>query len=487
MTALAIPAQVHHRYVDVDGVRVFYREAGPAGASVLLLLHGFPSGSHQYRRLIDALAHRYHVIAPDYPGFGFTEAPAGYAYTFDALADTIDGFVEALRLRRFALYMFDFGGPVGMRLALRRPERITGLVVQNANAYLEGLSDLAREAIANRPGVPGAEERVRDLFTLPVTRGQYEGGTTDPTLVDPAGWTLDQHFLDSPGRDQAQTALALDYHSNVEAYPRWQRWLREHRPPTLILWGRNDPFFPEAGAYAYLADLPDAKAHVFETGHFALEETLPVVLPLIDDFLRTLPRKIAVIGASGRLGGAVAREAAERGHQVSPLGRSTMDVTDPASVAEAVRGHDAVVASIKGPDGVVPRGAVALLDGLTRARVHRLVFVGGGGSLEYAPGQRFVDSPDFPSAYLQTARDQADALERLRASTASVNWSYASPPPVHLVDGARTGRYRAEARDTALTDGTGESRITVPDFAAAVVDAVEEGIFERRRFTVAYA
>jgi pimeloyl-ACP methyl ester carboxylesterase len=289
MTALAIPAPVHHRYADVGGVRVFYREAGPVDASVLLLLHGFPSGSHQYRRLIDALAGRYHVIAPDYPGFGFTEAPDDYAYTFDALAGTVDGLVEALGLHRFALYMFDFGGPVGLRLALRHPQRITGLVIQNANAYVEGLSELARDVIANRPGVPGAEDRVREILTLPATRDQYEGGTTDATLVDPSGWTLDQHFLDAPGRDRAQIALALDYHSNVAAYPQWQRWLREYRPPALVLWGRNDAFFPEAGAHAYRTDLPDAAVHVFNTGHFALEEHLPEIVPLVDGFLRTLP------------------------------------------------------------------------------------------------------------------------------------------------------------------------------------------------------
>jgi pimeloyl-ACP methyl ester carboxylesterase len=272
--------QIHHRFADVDGVRVFYRDAGPAGAPVLLLLHGFPSGSHQYRRLIDGLATRYHVIAPDYPGFGFTEAPDGYVYSFDALADTIGGLLDALAIDRYALFMFDFGGPVGMRLAVRHPDRVTAIVVQNANAYEEGLSDLARATIATRD-----EDRVRELFTLPVTRGQYEGGTTDVTLVDPAQWTLDQHFLDLPGRVRAQTALALDYRSNVAAYPRWQRWLREHRPPALILWGRNDPFFPEPGAHAYRTDLPDAEVHVFETGHFALEEKLPEMLPLIDAFL----------------------------------------------------------------------------------------------------------------------------------------------------------------------------------------------------------
>jgi pimeloyl-ACP methyl ester carboxylesterase len=271
---------IHHRFADVDGVRVFYRDAGPAGAPVLLLLHGFPSGSHQYRRLIDALATTYRVIAPDYPGFGFTEAPEAYGYSFDALADTVDGLLDALNVTRYALFMFDFGGPVGMRLAVRHPDRVTGIIVQNANAYEDGLSGLARETIATRD-----EARVRELFTLAVTRGQYEGGTADVTLVDPAQWTLDQHLLDLPGRDRAQTALALDYRSNVAAYPRWQRWLREHRPPALILWGRNDPFFPEPGAHAYRTDLPDADVHVFDTGHFALEEKLPEMLPLIDRFL----------------------------------------------------------------------------------------------------------------------------------------------------------------------------------------------------------
>ncbi|MEV4139616.1 alpha/beta fold hydrolase [Dactylosporangium sp. NPDC049742] len=188
-------------------------------------------------------------------------------------------------LDRFVLYTFDFGGPVGLRLATRRPAAVAGLVVQNANAYDEGLSDLARAMVANRPGVEGAEDRVREILTLPVTRGQYEGGTGDPSLVAPDGWTLDQHFLDLPGRKEAQVALALDYHSNVALYPRWQRWLAEHRPPALVLWGRNDPFFPEAGAHAYLRDLPDAELHVLDTGRFALEECLPRIAPLVAAFL----------------------------------------------------------------------------------------------------------------------------------------------------------------------------------------------------------
>jgi pimeloyl-ACP methyl ester carboxylesterase len=287
-------AQVAHRFAQVGDVRVFYREAGPADAPVLLLLHGFPSASHQFRRLIDALGTRFRLIAPDYPGFGHTSVPDGFTYTFEGLADVVEGFVDAIGLDRFVLYTFDFGGPVGLRLATRRPSAVAGLVVQNANAYEEGLSDLARGMIANRPGVAGAEERVREILVLPVTRDQYEGGTGDPALVAPDGWTLDQHFLDLPGRKEAQVALALDYHTNVAHYPVWQRWLAEHRPPALIVWGRNDPFFPEAGAHAYLRDLPDAELHVLDTGHFALEECLPQIAPLLADFLdRTWRRRAA--------------------------------------------------------------------------------------------------------------------------------------------------------------------------------------------------
>jgi pimeloyl-ACP methyl ester carboxylesterase len=183
------------------------------------------------------------------------------------------------------MYVFDFGGPVGFRLAARHPERIAGLIIQNANAYHEGLSPLARRMIANRPGIPGAEDNVRRLLELPVTRGQYTDGARSPELIAPDGWTLDQHFLDQPGRKDAQVALALDYHSNVELYPAWQRWLREHQPLALIVWGRNDAFFPEPGARAYLRDLPGAEIHLFDTGHFALEENLPEIAPLIAAFL----------------------------------------------------------------------------------------------------------------------------------------------------------------------------------------------------------
>ncbi|WP_027343875.1 alpha/beta fold hydrolase [Hamadaea tsunoensis] len=272
--------KVYHRYSDVDGVRVFYREAGPRDAPTLLLLHGFPSSSAQYRRLIDALGDRYHVVAPDYPGFGLTEAPDGFAYSFESLTDVVERFVQHLGLTNFTLYAFDFGGPVGMRLAQRHPEWIDGLIVQNANAYAEGLSELAQGLVATteRAGVTG-------IMTLPVTRGQYEGGVSDPDLIAPDGWTLDQHYLDQPGRVDAQIDLALDYGSNVDLYPAWQAWLRENRPPTLILWGTGDGFFLEPGARAYLRDVPDAELHLFPTGHFALEEYLPEIAPLIDKFL----------------------------------------------------------------------------------------------------------------------------------------------------------------------------------------------------------
>ncbi|MEH0982390.1 alpha/beta fold hydrolase [Micromonospora sp. CPCC 205556] len=286
---MSIPAvrRTAHRHVDVDGVSVFYRESLPESpnAPILLLLHGFPSASHQFRRLIDALGSRYRLIAPDYPGFGYTQTPDGFTYSFDRLADVAEGFVQQLGLRRFVMYVFDFGAPVGFRLAERHPEWIAGLVVQNGNAYTEGLSDDAQGLLSLRPETPGAEDTIRDLLTLPGTRRQYETGVADRELLAPDNWTLDQHFLDLPGRKEAQTALAFDYHTNLERYGRWQAWLRSHTPPTLITWGSNDPIFPEPGARAYTRDLPDAELHIFDTGHFALEDHLPEIAPLIADFL----------------------------------------------------------------------------------------------------------------------------------------------------------------------------------------------------------
>lgn len=297
MNAFQLPELFHlpditHRHLDVDGLRIFYRETGPADAPTLLLLHGFPSASHQFRRLFDALGQHFHLIAPDYPGFGHSDAPASAReggslhYSFDLLADVMEKFCQQLQLQHFSLYLFDFGAPVGFRLAMRHPEWIAGLIIQNGNAYEEGLSELAKSLASLRPGVAGAEAKIADILTLPVTQMQYLGGTTRAEWVAPEGWTLDQHFLDQPGRKAIQIDLALDYHRNVAQYPEWQAWLRHHQPPTLILWGRNDAFFPEAGARAYLRDLPAAELQVFDTGHFALEEKLPQIAPLIANFLQ---------------------------------------------------------------------------------------------------------------------------------------------------------------------------------------------------------
>lgn len=283
-------SQVRHRHVEVEGVDVFYRESVPtrADAPTLLLLHGFPSASHQFRRLIDVLGDRYHLIAPDYPGFGNTTAPADFEYTFDRLADITEGFVRQLGLTRFAMYVFDFGAPIGFRLAEHHPERIAGLIVQNGNAYEVGLSDGAREFTALRPEQDGAEDTIRELLTLAGTRSQYETGVADTTALSPESYLLDQHFLDRPGRKDAQVALAFDYKSNIARYPDWQAWLRKYTPPTLITWGANDPFFPAPGAHAYLADLPDAELHLFDTGHFALETHLGEIATLSAAFLDRL-------------------------------------------------------------------------------------------------------------------------------------------------------------------------------------------------------
>ncbi|MFD0272264.1 alpha/beta fold hydrolase [Streptomyces sp. NPDC127106] len=281
---------VSHRTINVDGVRVAYRESGPADGPVLLLLHGFPTSSHQFARLMDALGDTpYRLIAPDYPGFGRTEAPDGFAYTFDRLADVLEGFTDALGLDRYALYVFDFGAPVGLRLATRRPDRVTGLIVQNGNAYEEGLSDAARAFIALRRAAPGAEDQVRGLFTAEGIRFQYETGVADPALLNPDNQTLDLHYINLPGRKDAQADLAFDYGSNLTHYPAWQAWLRDSRIPVLVVWGAGDPFFTPAGARAYLRDSPEAEVHVFEgAGHFALETHLPAITPLITKFLTHL-------------------------------------------------------------------------------------------------------------------------------------------------------------------------------------------------------
>ena len=272
-----------YRTVDVNGVEVFYREAGDPAAQTLLLLHGFPTSSTQYQGLIDRLADRFHLVAPDYPGFGYTKPLEGTT-TFERLAEILDGYVDAVGLHRYAMYVFDFGSPVGFRLATRHPERVDALIIQNGNAYEAGIGPNLVGLAAYWEDRQAAEPAVRGFLQLDATRSQYVEGVADPERVNPDLWTLDQHFLDLPGRDQVMLDLIYDYTSNVALYPTWQAYLREHRPPTLITWGANDQYFIADGARAYLADVPDVELHLLDTGHFALVTHVDEIAELIAAF-----------------------------------------------------------------------------------------------------------------------------------------------------------------------------------------------------------
>jgi pimeloyl-ACP methyl ester carboxylesterase len=275
---------ISYTTINVDGSEIFYREAGdPSGAS-LLLLHGFPSSSAQYDRLVERLAGSFHVIAPDYPGFGRSPALSATT-TFDRLADVVDAFTHAKGLERFSLYMFDFGSPVGFRIAVRHPERVQALVLQNGNAYEVGLGPAMRALEPYWKDRAGNEPTIRAFLTLAATRSQYIDGVTDPTTVSPDLWELDQHYMDLPGRDQVMLDLLYDYQNNVSSYPAWQEYLRSYKPPALLAWGRNDAFFPPEGARAYLTDLPDAELHLLDTGHFATATHNAEIAELITPFL----------------------------------------------------------------------------------------------------------------------------------------------------------------------------------------------------------
>jgi len=285
----ATDRRVHYRTVSIDGLDVFYREAGPRHAPTILLLHGFPTSSHMFRDLIPLLAERFHVVAPDYPGFGYSSTPgvAEFDYTFDHLADVVERFTEAVGLRSYALYAQDYGGPVGFRLATRHPDRVLALVVQNANAYKEGVTDLFQDVVLRlwTERTPETEANVRTLFELPMTQKQYLDGTEDPTLVSPDAWTHAQLGMDRPGNKDIQYALQANYGSNVERYDEWHAYFRAHRPPTIVFWGKGDFVFTEAGAHAYKRDLPDAEVHVLDAGHFALETHAPEIAAGITLFL----------------------------------------------------------------------------------------------------------------------------------------------------------------------------------------------------------
>jgi pimeloyl-ACP methyl ester carboxylesterase len=288
-------AVTRHRTVKVDGIDIFYREAGATDAPAVLLLHGFPTSSHMFRNLIPALAHRYRVIAPDYPAFGQSGAPdrRAFAYSFARFAELMDGLLNQLGVERYALYVQDYGAPVGFRLALLHPERITALVVQNGNAYEEGLREFWNPIKAYwADGSEAHRTALRAGLTLAATKSQYLDGVRDPSRVAPDAWLHDQALLERPGIDEIMLDLFKDYGSNVALYPQFQTFFRSRRPPTLIVWGKNDVIFPADGARPYLRDLPDAELHLLDTGHFALEDKGDDIAALMLDFLdRKLPRK----------------------------------------------------------------------------------------------------------------------------------------------------------------------------------------------------
>ena len=275
-----------YRTIDVNGSEIFYREAGDPAAPTLLLLHGFPSSSAQYEQLMQQLAGDLHVIAPDYPGFGRSPALEGTT-TFDRIADVTDAFTGAVGLQQFSLYMFDFGAPVGFRIAVRHPERVQRLILQNGNAYEAGLGPGMQALAPYWRDRAAHENAIRGFLTLGATRSQYLDGVPEPASVNPDLWELDQRYMDMAGRDQVMLDLLYDYQSNVAAYPQWHEYMRTRRPPALLPWGANDAFFPPAGAEAYLADLPDADIHLLDTGHFATATHSAEIAEMIVAFMST--------------------------------------------------------------------------------------------------------------------------------------------------------------------------------------------------------
>ena len=279
---------ITYRTANVDGLKVFYREAGASTAPKLLLLHGFPSASHMFRDLIPLLADRFHLIAPDLPGFGQTDMPARseFQYTFEHIANVIDRFTEVIGLKRFAIYVFDYGAPTGFRIAARHPDRITAIVSQNGNAYEEGLSDGWTPIRAYWQDPSQANRDALRAFLAPdTTRWQYSHGVADASAISPDGWSLDNSYLARAGADEIQLDLFGDYKSNVALYPAFQNYFRTRKPPFLAVWGKNDPFFLPAGAEAFRRDIPDADIRFFDTGHFALETHAVEIAAAIREFL----------------------------------------------------------------------------------------------------------------------------------------------------------------------------------------------------------
>ncbi|HXZ80670.1 MAG TPA: alpha/beta hydrolase [Terriglobales bacterium] len=289
---------IRYQHALVDGLKIFYREAGSKDSPAILLLHGFPTSSHMFRNLIPGLADRFHVVAPDLPGFGFSDAPdrKQFRYTFENLAKVIDRFTQTIQLQRYAIYVFDYGAPVGFRLALAHPERITGIISQNGNAYEEGLSE-GWNPIQKYWKEPTPENRaaLRQFLTPEATKWQYLHGVEDEALVAPEAYGLDSALLARPGNDEIQLDLFLDYASNVALYPQFQEYFRSEQPPLLAVWGKSDPFFLPNGAEAYKRDNPNTEVHFYDTGHFALETHYQEIAQAIRDFLARKVVRVAKI------------------------------------------------------------------------------------------------------------------------------------------------------------------------------------------------
>jgi pimeloyl-ACP methyl ester carboxylesterase len=281
--------RVTYHTAQVEGLKIFYREAGPNNAPTLALLHGYPSSSHMFRNLIPALSDKYHVIAPDYPGFGYSDSPSPeqYAYTFDHLADTVDHFLDQQGITKYSIYIQDYGAPVGFRLATRHPDRVQAIISQNGNAYDEGLAPFWAEFLYPywKDPNPVTEAKVRQILTPDLTKFQYTQGFRSPENVSPDSYTFDQITLDRPGNDKIQLALFYDYRKNPSLYPAWHEYLRKYHPPVLAIWGKNDPVFLPAGAEAFAKDDPRTELHLLDTGHFALEEDGALIAQYIRDFL----------------------------------------------------------------------------------------------------------------------------------------------------------------------------------------------------------
>ena len=292
MSAGADQAQaggIRYKSVEIEGLDIFYREAGDPGSPTVLLLHGLPTSSHMFRNLIPALAKRYHVVAPDYPGYGNSSAPSvdDFDYTFDNVARIVEEFTNEIGLDRYSLYLMDYGAPIGFRLATAHPERVQSLIIQNGNAYEEGLLefwDPIKAYWQERSAKNG--DVLRGWLKMDATRWQYTHGTRDPEAISPDNWNVDQPLLDREGNQEIQLAMFYSYGSNPPLYPQWQEYLRKYQPPTLIVWGKNDPIFPEAGAHPYKRDLKEIDFHILDTGHFALEEDGDTIAKLMIRFLK---------------------------------------------------------------------------------------------------------------------------------------------------------------------------------------------------------